>query len=83
MSKLLEKAAFYVVRGQDVEEEPMRLTYFDDRLFSTPPIAAKQLFREVTRMGELVKANYNFAMDFFFNQKDVPMDEFDNRGKRD
>ena len=44
--------------GKDKEEEPMRLTYFDDRLFSTPPIAAKQLFREVTRMGELVKANY-------------------------
>ncbi len=79
MSKLLEKAAYFIVRGDDKMEEPMRLTYFDDRLFSTPPIAAKQLFREVMRMSELVKANFTFAMDYFFNQKDIPLDEFDNR----
>ena len=79
LSKVLEKTAYFVIRGQDKLEEPMRLTYFDDRLFSTPPIAAKQLFREVTRMGELVKQNFAFAMDYFFKQKDVPLDEFDNR----
>ncbi len=79
LSKLLEKAAYLVVRGKDAEAEPMRLTYFDDRLFSTPPIAAKQLFREVMRMGELVKTNFAFSMDYFFQQKDVPLDEFDNR----
>ncbi|MBE0600487.1 MAG: Na/Pi cotransporter family protein, partial [Firmicutes bacterium] len=79
MSRLLEKAAYFVVRGQDKEEEPMRLTYFDDRLFSTPPIAAKQLFREVTRMGELVKQNLAASMDYFFAQKDTPLDEFNNR----
>lgn len=79
LSRLLEKVAFFVIRGQDKQEEPMRLTYFDDRLFSTPPIAAKQLFREVTRMGELVRQNLVFAMDYFFQQKDIPLDEFDNR----
>ncbi len=79
MSKLLEKAAYFVVRGQDPEEEPMRLTYFDDRLFSTPPIAAKQLFQEVMRMGELVKQNFAAAMEYFFAQKDIPLDEFNNR----
>ncbi|HPF87391.1 MAG TPA: Na/Pi cotransporter family protein [Candidatus Limiplasma sp.] len=79
MSKLLEKAAYFIVRGQDKQEEPMRLTFFDDRLFSTPPIAAKQLFREVMRMSELVKENFTFAMDYFFKQKDIPLDEFDNR----
>ena len=78
-SRLLEKAAYFVIRGQDKQEEPMRLTYFDDRLFSTPPIAAKQLFHEVTRMGELVKQNFAFSMDYFFKQKDIPLDEFDNR----
>jgi len=67
------------VRGKDKEEEPMRLTYFDDRLFSTPPIAAKQLFREVIRMSDLVKANFAFAMQDFFSTKDLPMEEFNNR----
>ncbi len=79
MSGMLERLARLVVRGEDKQEEPMRLTYFDDRLFSTPPIAAKQLFREVTRMGELVKANYDFAMEYFFSTKELPLDEFDNR----
>ena len=79
LSPLLERAAFFVVRGADKMEEPMRLTYFDDRLFSTPPIAAKQLFREVVRMSDLVKANFAFAMEYFFKQKEVPLDEFDNR----
>ncbi|MBN1777711.1 MAG: Na/Pi cotransporter family protein [Clostridiales bacterium] len=79
LSKLLEKAAFYIIRGKDKQAEPMRLTYFDDRLFSTPPIAAKQLFREVTRMGELVKTNFAFSMGYFFQQKDIPLDEFEHR----
>lgn len=79
MSKLLEKAAYLIVRGKDKEVEPMRLTYFDDRLFSTPPIAAKQLFREVMRMSELVKVNFAFAMEYFFKQKNIPLNEFDNR----
>ena len=79
LSKILERAAFYVVRGKDKLEEPMRLTYFDDRLFSTPPIAAKQLFREVSRMGELVQQNFRFSMEYFFKNKDIPMEEFEHR----
>ena len=79
LSNVLERVAYFVIRGQDKMEEPMRLTYFDDRLFSTPPIAAKQLFREVTRMGELVKQNFAFSMTYFFKGKDIPLDEFDNR----
>ena len=79
LSSMLEKAAYLIVPGMDKQEEPMRLTYFDDRLFSTPPIAAKQLFHEVMRMGELVKTNFEFSMKYFFKQKDMPLDEFDNR----
>ncbi|NLI21068.1 MAG: Na/Pi cotransporter family protein [Clostridiales bacterium] len=81
MSSLLEKLSFLVVRGKDKLEEPMRLTYFDDRLFSTPPIAAKQLFREVIRMGDLVKANLDYAMKYFFSEKELPLEEFNNREK--
>ena len=81
LSFLLERLAYMVVRGVDVQEEPMRLTYFDDRLFSTPPIAATQLFREVIRMGELVKTNFAYAMEYFFSQKELPLTDFDNREK--
>ncbi len=79
MSSVLEKLSRMIIRGEDKQEEPMRLTYFDDRLFSTPPIAAKQLFREVIRMGELVKTNFTFAMEYFFSPKELPLEEFDNR----
>ncbi len=79
LSPMLEKLACLVVRGKDKEEEPMRLTFFDDRLFSTPPIAAKQLFREVIRMSDLVKANFAFAMKALSAPKEPPMEEFNNR----
>ncbi|MDD3409603.1 MAG: Na/Pi cotransporter family protein [Eubacteriales bacterium] len=79
LAGLLEKLACLVVRGQDKQEEPMRMTYFDDRLFSTPPIAAKQLFREVVRMSELARANLAYAMRFFRTAKELPLDEFNNR----
>ena len=79
LSGVLEKLSYMIIRGQDKQEEPMRLTFFDDRLFNTPPIAAKQLFREVMRMSSLVKANFSFAMKNYFSQKEIPTEEFENR----
>lgn len=78
LSGLLEKLAYLVVRGEDKQEEPMRLEYFDTRLFSTPPVAVQQLFREVQRMADIVTANYRFAMQYYFAPKDLSVDEFDN-----
>ena len=77
LSSQLERLACLLVRGDDKQAEPMRLTYFDDRLFSTPPIAAKQLFREVSRMSDLVKENFAFAMRYFFSPKALPLEEFE------
>lgn len=79
LSGVLERLAYLVVRGEDKLAEPMRLTYFDSRLFSTPPIAAQQLFREVQRMADIVVSNYRFAMQYYFAPKDLPLDEFENR----
>ena len=80
LSSVLEKMAVQLVRGQDpVEGEPMRLMYFDKLLFTTPPVAVQQLFREVQRMAELVATNYRFAMQAYFAPKDVSLDEFNNR----
>lgn len=79
MSGLLERLAYLVVRGEDKQQEPMRLEYFDARLFSTPPVAVQQLFREVQRMADIVAVNYRFAMQYYFAPKDLAVDEFDNR----
>jgi len=79
LSAVLEKLAYVVVRGQDPEKEPMRLKYFDTLLFSTPPVAVQQLFREVQRMATLVMRNYHFAMQYYFAPKELPLDEFTNR----
>ncbi len=79
LSGVLEKAACVIVRGQDAQQEPMRLMYFDDRLFSTPPIAAQQLFKEVCRMCDLARANLTLAMKYYLTPKDTSVDEFENR----
>ena len=79
LSALLEKLAYVVVHGQDPEKEPMRLKHFDPLLFSTPPVAVQQLFREVQRMATLVMRNYHFAMQYYFAPKELSLDEFVNR----
>lgn len=79
LSGVLEKLAYLVVRGEDKQQEPMRLEYFDARLFSTPPVAVQQLFREVLRMADIVAANYRFAMQFYFAPKELKVEEFNNR----
>lgn len=80
LSSLLEKLAVLLVHGEDpAESEPMRLMYFDKLLFSTPPVAVQQLFREVQRMADLVTTNYTFAMKNYFEPKDQPVDDFNNR----
>ena len=80
LSGVLEMLAVRLVPGHDApESEPMRLMYFDKLLFTTPPVAVQQLFREVLRMAELVGTNYRFAMQAYFSPKDVPLDDFNNR----
>ena len=79
LSAILEKLAYLVVRGEDPKAEAMQLEHFDPLLFSTPPVAVQQLFREVQRMADLVIANYEFAMQYYFAPKDLPLDEFNNR----
>ena len=79
LSPVLEKLAYMVVRGKDPEKEPLRLKHFDPLLFSTPPVAVQQLFREVQRMATLVMRNYHFAMQYYFAPKELTLDEFTNR----
>ena len=79
LSAILEKLAWLVVRGEDPKPEIMQLQHFDPLLFSTPPVAVQQLFREVQRMADLVIGNYEFAMQYYFAPKDLPLEDFENR----
>ena len=79
LSVVLEKLAYLFVRGQDPVKEPMRLKYFDTLMYSTPPVAVQQLFREVQRMSRLVMSNYHFAMQYYFAPKSLDLEEFTNR----
>ena len=65
LSGLLERLSRLVVRGEDKPVEPLRLKYFDTRLFSTPPVAVHQLFKEVRRMEDIVMENYRFSLLYF------------------
>ena len=79
LSSVLEKLAFMVVRGEDKPIEPMRMQYFDTRLFSTPPIAAQQLFKEVQRMALLALDNFKFSLQYLNSTKNADKKEFINR----
>lgn len=79
LSNLLEKLACMVVRGEDPQKELMQLQHFDPLLFSTPPVAVQQLFREVQRMADIVLNNFEFAMQYYFAPKELALDEFENR----
>ncbi len=67
LARVLEKLAWVFVRGEDEPREAMRLTHFDSRLLATPPIAISQLFKEVSRMGELASRNFRAAMRCFLD----------------
>lgn len=79
LSGVLEKLACLLVRGEDTVKEAMKLKYFDKLLFSTPPVAVQQLFREVQRMADIVLTNYEFAMQYYFAPKELSLEEFENR----
>lgn len=79
LSSLLQRLACLLVPGEDAQKEPMRLEYFDPLLFSTPPVAVQQLFREVQRMAALALSNFDFAMRYYFAPRDLALDDFENR----
>lgn len=79
LSNVLERLACMVVCGEDPKKELMQLQHFDPLLFSTPPVAVQQLFREVQRMADIVLNNFEFAMKYYFAPKELALDEFENR----
>ena len=48
-----------------------RLVYLDDRITQTPAIALSQTIKELVRMGDITRDNFNMALDAFFRQDEM------------
>ena len=62
-SNLLIKIACLIVPGTDEAKEACRLKYVDTRLLQTPPIAVSQVTKEIERMGNIAKKNFEISMN--------------------
>ena len=65
-AKYLVKLAAKLVPGKDSEYEEMRLHYLDERILNTPSIAVAQVVKEVERMAQISRNNFNLSMETFF-----------------
>lgn len=63
--KQLEKLACLIIRGDEGQNEAMKLLHFDPRMLRTPAVAVEQLFNEVQRMGAIARSNFIKAMECF------------------
>ncbi len=59
-----------------LSKEP-HLTYLDERILSTPPLAVKQVGNEVIRMAELAKENFIKAANAFINIDTTDIEEIE------
>lgn len=70
-SKQVVKLACLIVKDVNVDEESEKYNfqYIDNRLLTTPAIAAGNMKKEIVRMGEFAKANINNAIEMLLNEK--------------
>lgn len=67
-SKLMVKLTQKLLPVPEEEErDKMKPEFLDDLLLSAPPMAVMQCEKEVERLTNMVKKNYNQAVDVFFN----------------
>ena len=62
----------------DKLSKAQQLSYLDERILSTPPLAVKQAGNEVVRMAELAKENFIKAAKAFINIDDSVLDEIED-----
>lgn len=63
---------------EDKLSKTPQLSYLDERILSTPPLAVKQAGNEVIRMADLAKENFIKAAKAFINVDDTELDEIEN-----
>ncbi|MGI6704880.1 MAG: Na/Pi cotransporter family protein [Clostridia bacterium] len=70
-----------VVPGEEKTVDEMHLHYLDERILETPSIAVVQVQKEIERMGELARNNYEQSMAAFFDQDENKIQEVLEREK--
>ncbi len=63
---------------EDKLSKTPQLSYLDERILSTPPLAVKQAGNEVIRMAELAKENFLKAAKAFINIDDSELSEIED-----
>ena len=63
---------------KDELSKTQQLSYLDERILSTPPLAVKQAGNEVIRMAELAKENFIKAANAFINVDTSELDEIES-----
>ena len=62
-TSLLVYIAKKIIPDRSGQEEKHRLTYIDERLLETPPIAVANTKKEIIKMADIAKENIELAMD--------------------
>jgi len=61
--QILIKISYLIVRGEDPKDKMKKLQYIGAKLLDTPSIAVGQTLREVRRMADLAKENFEMSME--------------------
>ena len=65
--KVLVKCAELVFREKGSKVDYEKLSYLDERILNTPPIAVAQVLKETINLGEIAKANFDRAYKGLLN----------------
>lgn len=77
-NKLVALSRRIIPDKEDKLSKTQQLSYLDERILSTPPLAVKQAGNEVVRMAELAKENFIKAANAFINIDDSELDEIES-----
>ena len=74
-AKVLVKLSCLLVPGKDDSESEMHCKFIDDRLLNTPPFAVMQVSKEVARMAQLARDNFETSAHALINRSDKDLDK--------
>ena len=77
-NKLVALSRRIIPDKEDKLSKTQQLSYLDERILSTPPLAVKQAGNEVVRMAELAKENFVKAAKAFINIDDSELEEIES-----
>ena len=64
---LLIKLSCLLVRDKEPEDSKLEFKFYDEKLLATPPVAVEQIGKEVVRMAQLARDNFDRAATALIN----------------